>query len=211
MGHIRRDAGDYILISFVWKARYLSETHTFQWLAWNTPNKWDKNGSLAGTKVIYSFDRVGPGTGAYASSVGFTFSVQFRSFEESMYCIVQVSVTYLFCFFTNGENDVVTLFHLINPSSDDFSEPAFDPIPLNRLTVLFGDGKTNSGNGLIRLSEYKYKQGMSQGTSLLVCVLKIPVFSKSVLFIQPSASRKGLDGRKGHLSAALCCQSLPTL
>jgi hypothetical protein len=50
MGHIRQGAGDCISISFVWKDKFLSMTHTFQWPAWSIPNKWDKSGSLAGTE-----------------------------------------------------------------------------------------------------------------------------------------------------------------
>ena len=76
----------------------------------------------------------------------------------------------------------------MNTGPYNFPQPALDPVPLNRLSELLGNGKTNPDCGLICSPVNNYKQGMSQGTSLFVCVLKIPVFSQPVFFIQPSAS-----------------------
>jgi hypothetical protein len=59
MGRIRRDAGDCISLFFSVKETSLSAIHTFQWLAWNIGNRWDKSDSFGAAMERFSSDKTG--------------------------------------------------------------------------------------------------------------------------------------------------------
>ena len=115
--------------------------------------------------------------------------------EEMIYCNVQVLIGCLFCFSADYENNVKALLYLMDPGSCDRPQLTLDPIPFHRFPKFSVNGKTNPGFRSPGFAENNYKQGMSQGTPLFICVLKIPVFSQPVFLIQPFASRKGLMER----------------